>query len=50
MVVEAARAVAAVGVRAQVGLAEAGVGFVGVEIGLPDLEFEALAQGAGRFP
>jgi len=50
MMVEAARAVAAVGVRAQVGLAEAGVGFVGVEIGLPDLQFEAARRPRRRGP
>ena len=50
VVVEAARAVAAVRVRAQVRFGQAGVGFVGFEICLPDLEFEPLAERALRLP
>ena len=50
VMVEAARAVAAVWIRAEVGLGQARVGFVGFEISLPDLEFEALAERALRLP
>ena len=50
VVVETARAVAAVRIRAEVGLGQARVGFIGFEVGLADLEFDALAERALRFP
>ena len=50
VVVEAARTIAAVGIRAEVGLGQARVGFIGLEVGLAHLEFDALAEGALRFP
>ena len=50
VVVEAARTIAAVGIRAKVGLGQARVGFIGFEVGLADLEFDPLAQGAFRLP
>ena len=50
VVVEAARAVTAVRIRAEVGLGQARVGFIGFEVGLADLEFDPLAERAFRFP
>ena len=49
-VVELGRGVAAIGVGAEVGDGEAGIGFVGVELGVADFEFEALGEGGAGFP
>ena len=49
VVVELGACVTAVGIYAQVALGQAGVGFVRVEIGVAELELEALLEVGVRF-